>query len=182
MKPSSAARKGLAKRLLVLFDEGGARRVFVGRGFDRLLVDDVDRATGAHHGDFGVREGKVHVRADVLAAHHVVRAAVGFARDDGELRHGGFAEGVQQLGAVADDAAVFLVDARQEAWHVHEGHERDVETVAKAHEARGFRAGVDVEHAGQYRGLIGHDADHAAADAREAGQDVARELLVRFQQ
>jgi hypothetical protein len=36
---------------------------------------------------------------------------------------------------VADDAAVLLVDAGQEAGHVDEGDERDVERVAGAHEA-----------------------------------------------
>ena len=80
--------------------------------------------------------GEVHVGADVLAAHDDVGAAVGLARDHRDLRHRRLAEGVEQLGAVRDDAAVLLVDARQEARHVDEGDDRQVEGVAEAHEAR----------------------------------------------
>jgi hypothetical protein len=47
--------------------------------------------------------------------------------------------GEQQLGAVLDEAAIFLRGARQEARHVDEGHDRDVEGVAEAHEARALR-------------------------------------------
>ncbi len=95
----------------------------------------------------------------MLRVHHVVGAAVGLARDDGELGHGGLAEGVEQLGAVSDDAVPLLVRARQEARHVLEDHERDAERVAEADEARAFDRGVDVEHAGEHGGLIRHDAD-----------------------
>jgi hypothetical protein len=73
---------------------------------------------------------------------------------------------------VADDAAVFLLDARQEARHIDEGDDRDVEGVAEADEARGLVGGVDVEHAGLHRGLVGDDADAVAADAPEADHDV----------
>jgi hypothetical protein len=41
----------------------------------------------------------------VLRRHDVVGAAVGLARDDGELGHRRLGEGVEQLGAVLDDAA-----------------------------------------------------------------------------
>ena len=47
-----------------------------------------------------------------------------------------------------DQPAIFLVGARQEARHVDEGDQRDVERIAKAHEAGGFARGVAVEHAG----------------------------------
>ena len=42
----------------------------------------------------------------------------------------------QQLGAVADDAAVLLLRAGQKAGHVFEGDQRNVEAVAEADEAR----------------------------------------------
>jgi len=78
---------------------------------------------------------------------------------------------------VLDDAAVLLVRAREEARHVDEGDERDVEAVAEADEARGLHRGVDVEHAREDRRLVGDDAHGAAADAGEADDDVRREGL-----
>ena len=102
---------------------GACLRLALGRaqGVRQLApVDDVDRALRAHHGDLGGGPGEVDVGADVLRAHDAVRAAVGLARDDGDLGHGGFGEGVEQLGAVADDAAVLLLGAGQEAGNVFE--------------------------------------------------------------
>ena len=122
--------------------------------------------SGPHHRDLRGRVGEVDVGADVLAAHDDVGAAVGLARDDGDPRHRRLAEGVEQLGAVLDDAAVLLVDAGQEARDVDEGDEGDVEGVAEAHEARRLLRGVDVEHAGQVRGLV---RDDARPSARRSG-------------
>ena len=151
-------------------------------GVELAFVDDVDRTLGPHDGDLGGGPCEIEVGAQVLRAHHAVGAAVGFARDDRELRHGGLGEGVEQLGAVADDAAVLLLDAGHEAGDILEGDERDVEGVAEADEARALDAGVDVEHAGEERGLVGDDADRAAGHAREADDDVAREVLVHLEE
>ena len=142
---------------------------------DVLAVDDLDRALGAHHRDLRRRPGVVQVAAQVLRRHDVVGAAIGLARDDRDLRHGRLGIGEEQLGAVLDQAAIFLRRARQEARHVDEGDDRDVEAVAEAHEARGLAASVDVEHAGQHHRLVGDEADGAALDAAEAGDDVLRE-------
>ncbi len=117
-----------------------------------------------------------------LDAHHVVGAAVGLARDDRDLRHGGLGVGEQQLGAVLDQAAILLRGARQEARHVDEGDDRDVEAVAEAHEARGLARGVAVEHAGQHHRLVGDDADRAAFHAGEAGDDVLGEALLDLEE
>ena len=126
--------------LLAVLGAPSAARIAAGSAalLDLALVDDVDRALGAHHGDLGRGPGEVHVGADVLARHHAVGAAVGLARDHGDLRHGGLGERVEQLGAVADDAAVLLLGPGRKPGHVLEGDERDVEAVAEAHEARAF--------------------------------------------
>ena len=73
-----------------------------------------------------------------------------------------------------DDPAPLLLRAGQEAGHVDEGDERDVERVAGPHEARRLHRGVDVEHAGQRVRLVADDADGMAAEAREAADDVLR--------
>src|SRR5450759_3157568 len=46
------------------------------RSRDRILEDDIDRALRAHDCDLGGGPREVHVAADVLAAHDVVRAAI----------------------------------------------------------------------------------------------------------
>ena len=105
---------------LVFANESGALGGRVVGLAERFLEDDVDGALGAHHRDLGRRPGKVQVAADVLAAHDVVGAAVRLAGDDRQLRDRRLAVGIQELGAVLDDAAVLLVDAGHEARHVDE--------------------------------------------------------------
>ena len=88
------------------------------------------------------------------AAHGEVGAAVGFAQDDGDFRHGGRGVGEEHFRAVADDAAAFLLDAGHEAGNVHQRHERDVEHVAEPDEPRGLVRGINVERAGLDGGLL----------------------------
>ena len=73
---------------------------------------------------------------------------------------------------MADDPAPLLRGPGQEAGHVDEGDERDVERVAGAHEPRRLDGGVDVEHARERARLVADDADRVAAEAREAAHDV----------
>ena len=117
----------------------------------------------------------------MFARHHAIGAAIRLARNDGDFRNGGFCERKQQLRSVLDDAAEFLRRARKKAGHVFEGDERNVERVAEPHEPRPLHGGIDVEHAGKMRGLIRHDADRAAAQTREADDDVARVVAVHFE-
>ena len=93
-----------------------------------------------------------------------------------------FGEGEEQLGAVPDDAAELLHGAGQEAGHVLERHQRNVERVAEPHEPRALDRRVDVERAGEVRRLIRDDADRAAAEPREADQDVLREVGVHLEE
>jgi uncharacterized protein RhaS with RHS repeats len=73
---------------------------------------------------------------------------------------------------VLDDAAILLADTRQEARHVDQRQDRDVEGVAEAHEARRLLGGIDVEAAGQHHRLVGDDADGRAVEADEAAENV----------
>ena len=74
------------------------------------------------------------------------------------------------------------VRTRQEARHVHERHERDVERVTRAHEARGLHRRVDVEHAGERARLVADDADEVAAEPSEAADDVLGVALVHLEE
>ena len=144
-------------------------------------VDDVHRLARAHHRELGRRPREGQVAADRLGVHDDVGAAVGLAGDDLDARDGGLAVGVQQLGPVADDAAVLLPGAGEEARHVDEGDQRDVEGVAGADEAPCFLGRFDVEDAGQNLGLVADDADGMAVETGEAAHDVlrpVREVLV----
>ena len=118
----------------------------------------------------------------MLGGHHVIRAAVGLAGDDGDLGHGALGIGVEQLGAVLDDAAVFLRSAGHEAGHVHKGDDRDVERITKAHKARGLDARLDVQATGQHQRLIGHDAHHLAFHAGKTDDDVLGVLGLQLEE
>ena len=81
-----------------------------------------------------------------------------------------------------DDAAVLLHGARQEARHVLERHQRDVERVAEADEPRPLDRRVDVEGAGEVRRLVRDDSRRLPSEAREADHEVRREVPVDLQE
>ena len=71
-----------------------------------------------------------------------------------------------------DEAAIFLRRSRQEAGNMDEGDDRNVETVAEAHETRascGMRRNRGRRPAQR---LVGDEADGRALDAPEAGDDI----------
>ena len=165
--PRSAAMYGFAKRSVVVRDQLGAARLGVGGLRELLAEDDVDGARPAPSPPPPPTARRTRGRRRRLRVHDDVRAAVGLARDHGQLRHGRLAVGVEELGAVADDPAVLLVGTRQEPGHVDERDERDVERVARAHEARRLLRRVDVEHAREHLRLVADDADAVAVEPRE---------------
>jgi len=99
------------------------------------------------------RPGVVHVRAHVFGCHDVIGAAIGLARDDGDLRRRRLGIGEEQLGAMLDEPSC-SAPRRAGIRALHKRHDRNVETVAEAHEARGLARGIVVEHACQHHGLV----------------------------
>src|SRR5580704_9004210 len=79
-----------------------------------------------------------------------------------------------------DDAAELLAGTGKETGYILEGHQRNVERIAEAHETSALHRRVDIEASGQVRRLIGHYADRPAVQAREPYYDVFREVLVYF--
>ena len=118
----------------------------------------------------------------MLRAHHAVGAAVRLAGDHRDLGDRCLREGVKQLGALPDDPAVLLLDARQKPRDVLHDQEGDVERVAEPHEARPFDGGVDVKHASEVRRLVGHHSHGPAGETDEAHDDVAREVGVDLEE
>src|SRR5205807_6406289 len=125
----------LGELLLDLGCARASRRLLVRSLVNLAAVENPDRAFRSHDGNLGSGPSEVNVRAYVLRGHDAVCAAVGFARDDCDLGDSGFGEGVEEFRAVAYDAAVLLSYAGEEAGHVLEDDEREVEAVAEAHEA-----------------------------------------------
>ncbi len=151
-------------------------------GFNLAAEDDLTGAFGAHDGDLSAGPGVVKVSADVLGVHYVVSAAIGLAGDDGDAGHGGFAQCVEQLSAVGDDAAPFLIGAGQEARNIDEDEQGNVEAITGTGKAGGFFAGFYVQHPGQTHRLISDDTDALARQAGEADDDVVGVVFVDLEE
>src|SRR5260370_7028787 len=161
-----------------------AKRLAVGFGnfVEVALVDDVYGAFGAHDGDFRGGRGEIGVRSNMCRSHEAVRAAVGFARYHGNFRNSGFGVSEEQLCAVLDDAAKFLLGAGEKTGNILEGDERNVEGVAETDKTRALHGSVDIENAGEKRGLIATDADGAAVEAPEAAAEMFTVVFGDFQE
>ena len=146
------------------------------------LVNNVDRAFRAHHRDFRGGPGKVGVRANVLGSHNAVGAAVGFARNDSNLRNRGFRKSKEQLRTVLNDAAEFLLRPREKTGDVFKSEQRDIEGIAETHEARALHGSVDIKNSREKRRLVADDADGAAVEARETHDKVFGIVLVDFEE
>src|ERR1019366_8126779 len=172
----------VGETLAKLFGLLRAHGVPVGGRRQLAAIDNVHGTLWPHDGDFGAGPRQVDIRANVLGSHHAISAAVSLACDHGDLRHGGLGVGVEQLGAMADNAAEFLFGARKEAGNVLERQNRNVERVAEAHETGALHRRIDIQAAGQVRGLIGYDAHRTPVQPREAHHDVAGEVLMDFEE
>ena len=83
---------------------------------------------------------------------------------------------------MADDAAVFLVDAGQKAGRVDEGDDGQVVAVAQAHKSGNLVGGVDVDHAGHHRRLLRDDTDRVAVQAGQADQRIISKTGLHLQE
>ena len=111
-----------------------------------------------------------------------MRAAVRFPQSDGYLGHGCLAVSEHQFCAVGDDTAILLHASRQESRYVHQGQDRNVETVAETHETGCLAGCLDIQHAGVETRLVGDDTDGASSHAGKADNDVAGIQFMYFQE
>ena len=81
-----------------------------------------------------------------------------------------------------DDAAKLLRGPREEARHVLEGDDRDVEGIAEAHEARAFDRRRDVQRPRKNRGLVGYDSDRMAVETAEPDDDIPGKMFVHLEE
>ena len=81
-----------------------------------------------------------------------------------------------------DQRAIFLIGAREETGHVHEGHDRNPERIAEPHETRRLARGVDIEHAGKHHWLVGDKSHRAPGEPAEPGDYVLGESLFKLEE
>src|SRR5690606_32354994 len=86
--------------------------------------------------------------------------------------HGGFAVGVNHTRPIADDAAVLLIFAGQEAGHILQGDDGDVVRITNADEVGRFDRGFDVNAARQHHRLVSDDADDPTVEPGKANHHV----------
>src|SRR5262245_3541961 len=166
--------EGIGEAVLIFLDTGGdLRRVAKVRS-----VEDLNRSLRSHYRDFSRWPRVIDIAADVLGTHYVVGATVSLACDHRYLWHRRLREREQQLGPMFDKTAVLPRRARQEARHIDKRDDRDVEAIAKAHEACTLARRIRIKHARQHRWLVRHDADGAPLHARKTRDDVARKCLL----
>mmetsp|Transcript_27389 Transcript_27389/g.79408 ORF Transcript_27389/g.79408 Transcript_27389/m.79408 type:complete len:512 (-) Transcript_27389:745-2280(-) len=115
----------------------------------------------AHHRDPRTRPQESEPRTEGRAAHGVVPRAEAAAADDGELRDGHVADGVDHLRAVLRDAALLVGGADDEACDVVEKHERHPAFAADLHEVRPLDRGLAEQHA-----VVRQDPHGEALDVR----------------
>src|SRR5205823_5545294 len=112
---SLGGHKGIGETLLELGDLFLAGSVRIGGGGELAPIYDVDGSLRSHHGDLRAGPRQVDVGTDVFGAHYAIGAAVGLSRDHGNLRNRGFSVRVEELGAVTDNPAEFLLRAGKKA-------------------------------------------------------------------
>ncbi len=187
----SSQRRALAKygcpSCFVLGADRRAERLLVRRApratlrFDRIAADRREhdgRLLAAHHRDARIGPHPQEARAEGTSAHAVVAGAVAAADDHRELRHLRARHGGDQLGAVAGDAARFVLLSDHEARDVLQEHERNLPLRAQLDEVRTLQRRFRKQDA-----VVGDDADRIAPDAGEAGDErraVARLELVEL--
>ena len=88
---------------------------------------------------------------------------------------------MQHLGAVANDAAALLLDAREKTRYVDQSNQGNIEDVACADETRDLVGRVDVQRAGHDHRLVSDDADHDPRYTGESDDGIARKAAMYFQ-
>ncbi len=75
---------------------------------------------------------------------------------------------------------MFLPHAGEEAGHIDERHQRDVERVAETNESRPLGRCVDIEGSRERRRLIPDDADRVSIESCEPDDQIRSEVLVHL--
>src|SRR6185436_19391550 len=87
-----------------------------------------------------------------------------------------------KLGAMRDDAAVFLRHARQKSRHVFKRYEGNVEAITEADKPRTLNRRRDIQHTREKCRLVSDNPDRTSAQTCEANTDIGRKHLLHFEE
>ena len=117
----------------------------------------------------------------MLRTHGDVSASVGLAEDHRHLGYGGLAVCVEHLCSMADNAPIFLGGSWQEARHIHQCQQRDIEAVTGTDEPGSFIGGIDIHASCLFAGLIRNHANAPAMESDQPGEHVFGKMGLVFQ-
>src|SRR5258708_29351920 len=80
-----------------------------------------------------------------------------------------------------DDAAEFLLGAREEPGTIVKSNQGNIEGVAEADEARAFHGRVNIKDSREKGRLIADDPDRAAIETRKTNDKIFRVMFVDFE-
>ena len=148
---------------------------------DLPAIENVHRPCAAHDRQLHPGPNKELVRPHLAGAHRLLGPAVALAQHHRDLRHGRLRIGVEELGAVANNSLFLLLPSWKESGHVHQGHNRDIKSIAEANEARPLIRGVHVQASRQEHRLIGDKPDGVTIEPPQSDGQIARELGLEFE-
>ena len=151
-------------------------------GVDFLAKDNIGRAVRPHDRNFRRGPGEHHVGTQMTGAHGNICAAIRLAQDQRHFGHRGFAIRKEHLRSMPDDAAVLLGGTGQEAGHIYQGQQGDIEAVASADESRRLVRSVDVHTARQLLRLVGDDAHAPSVQPDKACEHIFGEVGLVLQE
>src|ERR1035437_2443851 len=180
--PTFRGHERIGETFAELLDLLPPYRLLIARRRQFTAVHNVYGPLRPHHRHLGRWPRQIDVGTYLLRAHHAVSPAIRLARDHRDLRHRRFRVRVEQLGAVADDAAELLLGARQKTGNVLKRQNREIERIAETDEARLLHGGVNVQASRQKSRLIRHNPNRAAIHSRESHYNIARKMLLDFEE
>ena len=163
-----AGDKGVGKLLPILLSAG--INLFLVANI--LAENNLHRALRAHNGNLCRRPGQIDIAAQVLGGHHIIGAAIGLAGNQCYLGHSTFGIGIEQLGAMLNNAAILLAGARHKAGDIHHSQHGNIECIAEANKPRRLARGINIQTARQHHRLVGHHAHRRALNANKAGNNI----------
>ena len=92
----------------------------------------------------------------MLAGHNIVSASISLSGNESYFGNGCLSVGVKEFTSVLDDTTELLVSSWQEAWHVSEGNNGDLESITESDESSGFHGSINIQATSQDLWLVGN--------------------------
>src|SRR5690554_7077067 len=103
-----------------------------------------------------------------------MRSAIRFTQGNSHFWNRCFAVRVQQFSAMSNYSTVLLSRSGQEAGHVYQRNDGNIEGVAKTNETSCFTRRINVEHSREIFGLVRHDSYRLSIEAGKSHDNIFR--------